>query len=109
MDQWLAELVKQTPAIGGVLVVLWIGKGIIEKVVQHFLAQIKEMHEANAKLVNAYEQTLIRGNALAAQLHERIGEMNTAVKYMNEHLESCSKLVERIHEDNIRMRRDNAA
>ena len=109
MEQILLEILKQTPAIGGVLAVLWMGKGIIEKVVAHFLAEIQRLSQANEKLVSSYQETLSRGNALASQLHERIGEMNTAVKYMNEHLETCAKLVERIHEDNMRMRRDSAA
>jgi hypothetical protein len=110
MEELLLKLLEQAPAIGGVLVVLWMGKGIIEKVVTHFLAQITELNARYEKLAGGYEAMLARGNVLASQLHERMGEMNTGVRYMNEHLETCAKLVERIHEDNMRMRaRDHDA
>lgn len=113
MDDLIVKLIEQMPSIGGVLIVFYLGQKLIQQIVKDWRDDMKEArrecHEAYARVTAAYDATLARGNVLAAQLHERIGEMTTGLRSMNDHLEQCAKLVERIHEDNMRMRRDNAA
>jgi hypothetical protein len=97
MEQWVIDVVKDSPAYGTIIVIVLLGMKWHERISDKWLAAIKEIgekcHEAHEKVATMYYEQSCRAQDHLAQLRSVMEKQNVHLEHFARAQEQLSRAI----------------